>query len=370
MILSNVCQKIIFFTRFQFVALAALTFLAGCNVRVENDSPTVIETSSASQPDNLRERIAKVIDHTLNQRQLNSTDHAAWQVIHAVLAYGRDLKIMHEGELIPALDYLLSGNRINGWNARPGNHGVFVPLEAESKAGQGHPDQWLGYISQLDISADTPLVVWKKQYKLRDLLTQSQWDLVDGQEASWMLMALSNKSYWPDIDAKWKASNGNEWTADGVAALEADPDVSPIVGAACGGTHRLQGLALYVRRMRAEKGANAMNYPGFDAADKQVKFHIQRARELQNPDGSFSSNYFARAGQVVDMKDRIDTTGHVLEFLAMAADDETFNAPWVLRMCECLVTMMEKSVEAPLDCGGLYHTAHGLKVYSERRWGK
>jgi hypothetical protein len=32
--------------------------------------------------------------------------------------------------------------------------------------------------------------------------------------------------------------------------------------------------------------------------------------------------------------------------------------------------MMEKSVEAPLDCGGLYHTAHGLKVYSERRWGK
>ena len=90
-------------------------------------------------------------------------------------------------------------------------------LEAGSKTGEGHPDQWLGYLSQCGVQLDDPLVVGGKTYHVRDVLTQAQWDIYDGMEASWTLMAAI--TYLP-LNDKWKAKDGSEWSIERIVKME------------------------------------------------------------------------------------------------------------------------------------------------------
>ena len=45
-------------------------------------------------------------------------------------------------------------------------------------------------------------------------------------------------------------------------------------------------------------------------------------RENQQPDGSFSTNYFSRPGTSPEISKRISATGHALEFLMVVLDDD------------------------------------------------
>ncbi len=204
------------------------------------------------------ERIEKILDHTLNQRRLNTRDHAAWQIVHALLAFGKDLQIEHNGQLVPALQWLLDGNALTGWNLRPGDRGVVVPVEVGSKTGQGHPDQWLGYLSQTGLDPQTKIKVAGKDYTIHDLLTQAQWDLTPGMEATWTLMALGTPTYWK-LNDSWQSRNGETWTVERLAGMEGNEVKSPIVGGSCGGTHRLYALAMAVNQKMLQDKVSPIN---------------------------------------------------------------------------------------------------------------
>ena len=147
-----------------------------------------------------------------------------------------------------ALDYIFQGNPLKGWNLRPGDHGIIALLEAGSKTGEGHPDQWLGYLSQCGVQLDDPLVVVGKPYHVRDLLTQAQWDIYDGMEASWTLMAAI--TFLP-LDEKWKAKDGSEWSIERIVKMEAG---QPPGTGGCNDSHRMYALALAVKRYMKETG--------------------------------------------------------------------------------------------------------------------
>jgi len=187
--------------------LTVLTLLVcGCN----ESAPTF---SSLPDANALRDRIDIVVDHTLNNRTLSTSTHNAWQIVHGILPYGKAFKIEHDGQLVPALDYLLQGGQLKGWDLHPGEKGVIAQLEPGSKAAQGHPDQWIGYLSQggLDgthgLALKEPLIVGGKQYQVGDLLSQAEWDVMPGMEASWTVMAMS--AYRP-VDYKWTSRDGSE----------------------------------------------------------------------------------------------------------------------------------------------------------------
>src|SRR6516165_4192018 len=161
-------------------ALVVFTLLAsGCN----ETAPTF---SNLPDPTALRDRIDVVVDHTLNNRTLSTSTHNAWQIVHGILPYGKAFKIEHDGQRVPALDYLLQGGQLKGWDLLPGEKGVIAQLEPGSKAAQGHPDQWIGYLSQggLDglhgLNPEEPLIVGGKQYRVGDLLSQAEWDVMPG----------------------------------------------------------------------------------------------------------------------------------------------------------------------------------------------
>ncbi len=314
-------------------------------------------------------RIDAVLAHTRDARRLDASVHGAWQVVHGILAFGRSFPLEHDGTVSSALDYLLAGGQMTGWVLRPAHPGVRAIVEGGSTMAQGHPDQWLGYLSQCGLAPygkggvplDTKLIVAGREFTVADLLAQAQADITPGQEATWTLMAFS--TYLPH-DARWTSRDGQAWTIGRVVAMEAAAD---IFSSACSGAHRLYGLITAVRQRMAATGTRweELDGPWGEAADV-IDDCVDRARRFQQADGSFSTHSFERPGTSADVFATLSATGHVFEVVVMALDGERLAEPWVTRAADRLVTLLQQTADIDVECGALYHAAHGLAIYRER----
>lgn len=345
------------------LALLLAASLVGCT---GEPKPPTFDVKTFPSDDKLRDRIDAMIAHTRDNRELDTQTHNAWQIVHGILPYGKDFKIKHGDQSIGALDYLLQGGELKGWELRPGEKGVVAVVAEGSKAAQGHHDQWIGYISQLTkLKPDEKLVVNGKDYKLYDLVTQAEWDIFPRMEASWTLMAEAAYNPW---DHKWKSKDGEEWTIERVLEMECN---APIVGdaAACGGTHRMYAITLALNNYMRQTGTKSTDLKGgWKKADDLVQDCIRKVKSYQQKNGRFSTNFFGGPGSSADVDATLHSTGHTLEWLVFALDDNQFKEPWVTAAVVSLIQLMESNKERPLDCGGLYHAARGLMLYRERKF--
>jgi len=341
--------------------------LPGCGQRAAGTIPggePSAATAGPIDPRALCRRIDAALAHARDGRRLDASVHGAWQVVHGILAFGSEFPLRHDGTESAALEYLLDGGRLTGWVLRAGSPGVVAVVEEGSGTGQGHPDQWLGYLSQCGrqgLPSDTKLVVGNKAFTINDLLVQAQTDIRPGQEATWTLMALS--AYLPP-DAAWTAGDGTKWTTEKVVQSEADAD---LFSSACGGAHRLYGLVAALQKHRAVTGRTRDQLAGgWAAAADVIDECIDRARRFQQADGSFSIHSFERPGTSADVFAKLSATGHIFEVLSLSLDDEQLSEPWVTRAADRLVTMLEQTADVDVECGCLYHAAHGLLLYRDR----
>ena len=364
------------FSRFRcrhcFVTLAVVLLVSAGGCSHDSSSSAPVFNVSNESPDQLRGRIDAVVDDTLHNRTLNTRDHNAWQIMHGILPYGKAFKIDHDGQLIPALQWLLDGGDLNGWELRPGDKGVAAELRPGSKAAQGHPDQWIGILSQagLDgihgLNANETLVVQGKKYTVDDMVRQGEWELYPGMESPWLIWALT--AYRP-LDYQWTAKDGQQWTFERLVDMDAG---LPVVGegASCGGTHRLYGLTVAVNRYMKETHTPENKLTGgWKKADDVVQDCVRKAREFQQPDGSFSTLFFVRPSTSPDVDTMLHATGHTLEWLDVALTQQQLEQPWVTAAVDRLCQLLEDNKDRALDCGALYHAIRGLRIYRERRFG-
>jgi len=199
-------------------------------------------------------------------------------------------------------------------------------------------------------------------YTMADFVQQVQWDVPRNgeQEFSWTLIGLT--TYLP-TDANWIAQDGRPWSIERLVEIELDHDLHT---SACGGTHRLIGLAMALNRHLADGGALTGVW---QRADDAIQHAIDDARRFQNPDGTFSTSYLERPGSSPDLAQNLGSTGHVLEFLTLAMTKEQLQEPWVERAAVSLCKLLRDTRDLPLECGALYHAAHGLVLYREYMFG-
>jgi hypothetical protein len=346
---------------------AGLLLMAGSVAGCGHEAQPVAETVPANLPNDaaLRSMIDEALDFTLSGRLLRTDVHAAWQIIHGVLAFGQDFEILHAGERVRALPWVLGGGAMKGWLLRKGDVGVKAVLEAGSKTGQGHEDQWLAYIAQSHLPMDHPVVVGSEKFTVKDIVEQAKHDVYQGKECSWTLAAFS--VYLPP-DAHWTARDGSEWSIERILAMEAEQDLNE---SACGGTHRLFGMCLALDRFRKSlpQGASAQLSGGWKAADEKIREAVRLAREYQQPSGAFSVNYFARPSGSPDLAANLGATGHTLEFLCLALPPQELAEPWVTRAATYLCELFQLTRDLDVECGALYHAAHGLALYRQVRFG-
>lgn len=351
--------------------------LAVCCVRWEeprsvvvNDVTPVRQTSSNDARDgSLRSKVEATLRFNRENRLLSVERNAAWQAVHGVVAYGMDLPLGVDGKRVLAVEYLLNGGTMKGWQisvapvlASTGRPGVKAYVEAGSYVGQGHVDQFLGYMSQVGVPLSQPVVIGDKTLTIEDWARQSQYDVSDNpyREYSWTLIALTN--LFPN-EPSWVAKDGKTWTLEPLVRFEAQQDLSE---SPCGGMHRLMGLAHAVRYRKKQSGDMV---DGWLLAQQQVNNAIKKIRAYQNSDGSFSSNYTQRPGMSADYSTCISATGHTLEFIAYALEPEQLQEPWVEKAVDRMCIMLDSVAGQDLECGGFYHALAGLRLYAERVYG-
>ncbi len=356
-------------------SLGLVLVLAGC---VGRDAAPVV--APPAQPasgqavdagdEQLRARLDAVLDLVLNERHLNLQDHAAWQIIHGALAFQRAFPVLDGDTPVSAVEYVLRGGAMKGWEFEPGDlldpetgrRGLRAIQAPGSKTGQGHADQWLGYLAECGLKAHETIQVGTSTYTIADLVAQVERDVPRNadREYSWTLMGLT--SYRP-TDYHWTASDGQEWSIERLVQIESEHDLA---ASACGGTHRLYGLTMAVNRHLAQGGVLT---GAWKLANDKILEAQARAREYQNPDGSFSAHYFQRPGGSADVTQVLGSSGHVFEFLTLAMTDEQVREPWMKRAAVRMCEILEQTKDIPLECGALYHATHGLVLYRARLFG-
>lgn len=331
--------------------------------------PLAEEPAAQVSREDVQNKVDDALVYTYRQRRLTLQEHAAWQILHGALAFQRDFQISDGDRLVSAVDHILAGGPMNGWVPEPGDAdpasgrvGLRTRLEQGSKTGQGHADQWLAILAQCGLPPDETIILDDHRYTLADWINQVQRDVPRNanREFSWTLIGLT--TYLP-TDHTWQASDGQTWSIERLMQVELEHDLHT---SACGGSHRLIGMAMALNRHLDQGGELAGVW---QQADEKIQTAIETARRLQNPDGSFSSNYFSRAGVTADLAKDLGTTGHTLEFLTIAMTHEQLSQSWVERAVLHLCSLFDKTKQLPLECGALYHAAHGLILYRQRMFG-
>ncbi|TVP99353.1 MAG: ADP-ribosylation factor-directed GTPase activating protein isoform b [Planctomycetaceae bacterium] len=338
----------------------------------EAESP-IVDVSSAGEKgvpdqDPLVLRVGEALRAGREGRQLSTDRHAAWQIMHGVLAYGRGFEIQTSAGMRPAVDFALGGGPIKGLVLRGGDRfetpdgsirGVVAELDPGQKIGQGHRDQWLAYMARSDLGAEDVIQTLDGPLALEGWLRQMEWDvpLNFEREYSWTLVALV--THRPTTHT-WTARDGRTYSIDSLLQSEVGqlgPD------SACGGSHRLCAIATAINARRA---AGLPISGVWEDAEDVVSLAIEQVRDFQNADGSFSTHYFDRPGWSLDLTTTLGTTGHAFEFLAVAGDEDLLREPWVRRAAEILCDILERTAGLDLECGALYHALSGLSIYHER----
>ena len=361
-------------SRLTLIIIASITLLGCGSTTTPNTLPVNVTANGAQLPglpaaDEIKRQVDDALEFTYGRR-LDTKVNAAWQIIHGCIPYKQEFLIRHNGEDVKALDFLFRGGVVEGWEFEPGmvldpatgRRGLRAIPRPGSNRGQGHEDQWLGYLSGCRMPLDTRITVGDQTYTLADYLEQIEQDIPRNviPEYSWTLMALA---YYRDHDYQWTASDGSQWSLARLVEFELDQDVftSP-----CGGSHRMVGLTLALNKCKAEGG----KIEGvWKKLDDRVREMVAKVKENQNADGSLSSEYFNRPAKSADLANAMGSAGHVLEFVLVASDDEAIKADWVTRAVLAQCKMFRNTKKVDVECGGLYHSASALLIYRERMFG-
>ncbi len=355
---------------FAFTVLV-LTTTAG--VRAEelspkaDDLPPKIDEAPVSKPapatppaDPLGESIEKAI-RTTSQRRLTAGVHTPWQVVHGILAQRWDLSLVKKdqpGEEISAIEWITSGISFDGeplWEATP--YGGRGHPFTRPYAFEGHPTQFMGYMTMANIPLDYEVKTPTKIITIRDIIKDAKMQVHAGVEITWTLWALA---HYEEPDAQWFNAAGEPWSIERLVKMQID---EPVTSGACGGCHGLFALA-YARNMYISTG-KPLRGVWFEA-DQKIKRYILEAQALQNPDGSFSTNHFNGPGFSNDFATRIATSGHQLEWLMVALPQSKLKQEWVRRGIANVARDLVDNRHVASDCGPLFHGMHALVIYRQR----
>ncbi len=305
----------------------------------------------------LRDKVRRVLTKYYPRHQ-NTRDNTPWEVMHAIIAYGVETQLFKGGP---------DGERVNavGWTCynQPcaGQQMLFVnrgQIDARRGVGvQGHAGQFLAILAQSRVKSDYPMYVSGKYFTVADLVEHEKQSCVAGEELTFKLISLM---HYCDSDDTWTARDGQPWS---IQRLVQEELKQPIRGAACGGTHRLMGFSYSVNK-RVQRGKQLVGE--FKRAQAFIQDYHRYTFSLQNPDGSFSTEWFTRRGSDTDIDRRLKTSGHILEWISFSLSDAELRDPRMIKAVDYLATILDTNDRHTWEIGPLGHGLHGLSIYNNR----
>ncbi|MBC8354953.1 MAG: hypothetical protein H8E66_23495 [Planctomycetes bacterium] len=303
----------------------------------------------------LREKVRTCLTYHYGQPE-DVSRRSPWELMHWALAYGVDAEVTVRGHPRNAIGWLC-------WNGSCGGQRLFGlsagKLTALEGAGlQGHPGQFLAVLAQCRVRRENLMKVDGRDFNVTDLIEYEQFNCSSGADLSFKLIGLA---YYLDTESTWEARDGDSWS---ISRLIKEELTQPVVQAApCGGTHRLMALSYAVRK-RSEEGHPFEGQ--WRSAQTYVREFQEYAFEFQNPDGSFSTEWFRERGARDDVARRVQTTGHMLEWLTYLLPPKELTQPRVTKSVEHLTELLHDNPSRRWEIGPQGHALHALAMYYER----
>jgi len=292
------------------------------------------------------------------RRKLNTRDHTPWEVFHQIVAYGSETQVRRggpKGTPVDAVRWLCDNRASHGQKLMHLENGRLALGRA--KGIQGHYGQFLAILAQHDVGLDYPIEFDGRKFTVADLLKMEQRTCRSGEELTFKLIAFS---HYLEPGARWKNERGETWTIERILRDEINASIR---GAACGGTHRLMGLSYAVRRRESLEQPMDGEY---GRAEKYLRDYHRYAFSLQNDDGSFSTEWFKGRGDRDDRDRKLQTTGHITEWLAYSLPVEHLTDPRMVSAIDFLATLLDGDRKAEWAIGPMGHSLHALALYDER----
>jgi len=230
---------------------------------------------------------------------------------------------------------------------------------AEGVGLQGHQGQFLAILGMVGVPIDYPLYAGRTKYSVRDLVEAEAKACRSGNELTFTLIGLS---HYMKTDDTWKTADGESWDFERLIREELS---QPIVGAACGGTHRLMGFGHALRKRRAEGRPIDGQWA---RAEQFTNDFVEYAYSLQNRDGSFSTNWFEGREDNGDLDRKIQTTGHVVEWLLTVTPDSELQDPKLVRSVNFLLASFSNQRNRDWAIGPKGHALRSLAMYYARAY--
>jgi hypothetical protein len=324
------------------------------NDSVARDSSTASkgEPISAEMAE-LRGRIRRCLAYYFHRPEQTSR-RCPWEVMHCIVGFGVDTPLRYDADECNAVAWLCENLPCDGVRmlyARDGRLGVRMGPEH-----QGHRGQLLSILAQARVKIDYPLRADRREFTVADLVEYEKRSCESHAESSFQLIGLAN---YLDTEASWKNRDGQTWD---IPRLIREELAQPVVGACCGGTHRLMGLSYAVRKR--EKSGQPMTGQ-WRRAKKYVDDFHEYTFALQNSDGSFSSEWFRGPGGWGGDDRKLNTTGHILEWMVYSRPKDELTDPRVVRAVERLTDLLWENRRRAVHIGHLGHALHALAMYDE-----
>lgn len=305
----------------------------------------------------LRDKLRKCLN-VYYHSATRTVDHSPWGIMHHLISYGADSEIWAADKRVSTAGWLCWNGSCRGMTML---HTTRDGLAVRIGPGyQGHPGQFLAILAQSRVKEDYPIRIDDKEFTVKDLIAYEQKTCREKTELTFKLIGLS---HYLSSDATWKDDRGQEWS---IPRLIKEEIGQTITGAACGGTHRLTGLAYSVRNR--EKAGLPIEGQWLKARKYLDEYHAYTFK-LQNPDGSFSTRWFEGREDYGEKDRRVQTTGHMLEWLVYSLPQEELGDERVIKAVNYLVDTMAAHPNHKWEIGPKGHALHGLNIYDRRMFG-
>jgi hypothetical protein len=317
--------------------------------------PEKLELSPQMQA--LRTQVRDCLSHYYFRNE-NVANRSPWGIMHTFIPYGVDSQVIVNGKRMNAAGWLCYNGTCRGQQLLYAKNGK---LNARIGVGvQGHAGQFLAMLAQSRVPKNYPLRVDGLNFTVADLVDYEKRTCKAGTELTFKLIALA---VYLKSDETWHNEQGEPWS---IPRLIQEELKQPIVGAACGGTHRLTGFS-YAVHMREQRGEPIDGQ--WSRAERFLQAYRQYVFRLQNPDGSFSTDWFKGRADTGVTTRRLETTGHMTEWLVHTLPDEQLQDPRVIRAVGYLSNMLLENRNEKWSIGPLGHGLHALALYDERVFG-
>ncbi len=316
-----------------------------------------IETAFSPAEVRRKQRVESCLSYYIANPE-TVVERSPWAVMHAMLPFGVEGEIIVGNKRVNSIQWMC-------YNGTCRTQKVFTPSGRSFRPNvgggvQGHEGQFLAMLAQSQVGADYPIVVANKRYSVLDLVRYEMATCKEKTELTFKLMALS---YYVDTNQAWTAMDRRKWNIEKLVAEEL---AQPVVGAACGGTHRLMALTFALRQRKAEGRPIDGHYA---RADKFIADYIDYTWTLQNPDGSFSSNWFESRGHEQNKERLVQTTGHILEWLMFTLPKDKLDDPRVLKSVDFLLNNIWDDRTHKWPIGPRGHATRAIALYQQRVYG-